>query len=132
MNSNKQCIGCGGPHHGFERGSRQAHCTAWGKICDNCGLINHISRACLKKGIIQEPTVQQGSQATTTTTASNTANNTTLVVKDQAESQEQIAFAGAVMRTERKQVVEEILAPRSRESVQYWREEHQAHIKELH
>ena len=33
-NNNRQCIGCGGSHHGLERGSREAYCTAWGKTAD--------------------------------------------------------------------------------------------------
>ena len=45
-NDNKKCYGCGEPHHGLERGSRRAYCSAWGKICNNCGLTNHISKAC--------------------------------------------------------------------------------------
>ena len=93
---------------------------------------------------IQKPAVQQGSQATTTSTTSNAANNTTnLVVKDQAELQgaknntvtvelqDAVTFTGIVKETENKQVAEETLAPKSRESVEYWREEHQEHIKEL-
>ena len=64
INDNKQCFGCGGPHHGLGRGSRQAYCSAWGKICNNCGLTNHISRAFFTEQNIQKPAVQQGGQAT--------------------------------------------------------------------
>ena len=142
MNDNRKCYGCGELHHGLERGSRQAYCSAWGKTCSNCGLINHISRACLKKEIIQEPTVQQGSQATTTTTASDTANNTTSL--EQAElrgtknnsmimRQEHIAFAGAVMSQEKVDKVpnDKILTPKPRSNIEYWQKEHEAHKKDL-
>ena len=59
-NNSKQCIGCGRQSHGYERGSREMYCTAWGKICDNCGFRNHISKVCLRR---QKPNNQQSRQS---------------------------------------------------------------------
>ena len=43
------CTGCGKPgHNDYE--ARKANCPAWGRNCNNCGLRNHFSSVCKRRG----------------------------------------------------------------------------------
>ena len=47
------------------------------------------------------------------------------------EEQDTTTFTGIVKEKEKVRAAEDTLAPKSREDIEYWREEHQDHIKKL-
>ena len=42
----KPCNGCGSTTHGFNTKDRATKCDAWGKTCQNCGIVNHSASVC--------------------------------------------------------------------------------------
>ena len=55
----------------------------------------------------------------------------TKIQKENSTSSNEIAFAGIVKEKEVIKATEDTLAPKPREHIEFWREEHQDHIKKL-
>ena len=57
------CCGCGSDRHGLPgTPDRQVACPAWGKLCNDCGRMNHYSRVCRSRCHVPPSAKYRGSQ----------------------------------------------------------------------